>query len=271
MVERYRRSKRKRQLMGNHQKCWIWGRHTVLETLRAGKWPILELIVSRELAETERREVFGLAAEAGLRVRLEESDAIRRLCGSGEHQGLIARMPPYPYDSVDSLLETCPPAPLFVILDSFQDPYNFGALLRSADIFGVDGVFVSDRGQVDVTSLAARASAGAVNHVRIAQVASLPELARRLRERGVSLVAASEKAQTPVSQFDFRQAAAVIIGNEGAGIRPELLELCDAHVTIPQQGHVGSLNAAVSAGVLLYEASRQRSGSPQTFPGIGAD
>jgi 23S rRNA (guanosine2251-2'-O)-methyltransferase len=147
---------------------------------------------------------------------------------------------------------------LLLILDAIQDPHNFGAILRSADAMGMSGVFVGKTGQAEVTSLVARSSAGAVNHISLAQVDDLAGLAELLQSRGVQILGASEKEGIPADQCDFRRPTALVIGNEGIGIRPELLRLCDARVTIPQHGHVGSLNAAVSAGILLYEARRQR-------------
>lgn len=258
MVERYRRNQGRRKLLGNHQKCWIWGRNTVTETLNAGRWEILELRLSDALPKDERAGLREAAERHEIPVLVESNEALRKRCSSGEHQGMIAKMTEFPYADVESILGEKLDTPLFVVLDSMQDPYNFGAIVRSADVLGADAVFIGSDEQVGVTSLVARTSAGAVNHIPITRAESLDEAAAGMKATGVQLVAASESADAPLFDCDFRQPTALIIGNEGRGIGGELLQLCDRHVSIPQSGHVGSLNAAIAASVLLYEVSRQR-------------
>ncbi|HUG91400.1 MAG TPA: RNA methyltransferase, partial [Planctomycetaceae bacterium] len=258
MAERTRRGKRKRALLGSHQRCWLWGRHLVTETLRAGRWPVLELRLSERLPADELYQARTLATGRGLSVLLEPHDNLTRLARSPEHQGYLARMPPFPYDDLETLLARRPATPLYLMLDRVQDPYNFGAILRAADGLGADAVFVDVSGQSDVTSLTARASAGAINHVPLAQAADLPALVERLRGAGHLAAAASHTADADVFDYDFRGPTLVIVGNEGAGIRPEILSRCDRRVRIPQFGRVSSLNAAVATGILLYEVRRQR-------------
>ena len=168
-------------------------------------------------------------------------------------------MPAYSYDDADDLLSTHPDQPFYVVLDSIQDPYNCGAILRCAEAMAVDAVFVREKNQVEVTSLVARTSAGAVNHVALARVQDLCEVVRKLQHLKISVVAAHENADTNLFDCDFGKPTAVIIGNEGSGIHQELLNLSDQQVRIPQFGNVGSLNAAVSAGIMFYEVRRQRS------------
>ena len=261
MVERSRRGKRKQKLLGSHQRCWLWGRHLVTETLRAGRWPVLELRLSERLPREELYQVAELAAERGLKPIIEPHEDLTRRGRSSEHQGYLAKMPPFPYDELDTLLGRQPVNPLYVMLDRIQDPYNFGAVLRSADGLGVNAVFIGTAGQSEVTSLAARASAGAINHVPLARTGDLPALVERLREAGLMTAAASHTAEIDVFTCDFRGPTLVVIGNEGTGIGPEIVSRCDLQVRIPQFGRVSSLNAAVSAGILLYEVRRQRLGS----------
>lgn len=262
MVERAGRGKRRGKLLGNHQRCWIWGRHVVRETLRAGRWTPLELWLADRLPVAELDEARHLAAARGctVTVTVTESEQLTKRCRSAEHQGYVARMPPFPYDSPDDLLAPRPGTPLFVVLDRIQDPFNFGAILRCADALGVDGVFVDATGQVEVSSQVARSSAGAVNHLRIAEAGDLPGVLARMRREGIAVVAADAEADREVFDCDLRRPTAIVIGNEGTGLRPEILAECDERVRIPQRGHVASLNAAVSAGILLYEAARQRAG-----------
>lgn len=258
MVERYRRGKGKKKLLGSHQRCWIWGRNVVLETLRAGKWRPHEVLLADHLPPERREAAENLARHADVPYSIEPAETLQKKCRSSEHQGYLAKMPPFPYDDADSVLDKRPDEPLYAVLDSVQDPYNFGAMLRSAEVLGVDAIFLASREQVGVTSLVARTSAGAVNHVPLVRVDDLTVLVRELRHLGIAVVAASEKAGTELWQRDFRGPSALIVGNEGAGIREELLELCDQRVRIPQSGRVGSLNAAVTAGILFYEVHRQR-------------
>ena len=268
MVERYRRAKRKLRLLGNHQKCWIWGRNTVTETIAAGKWPMLELRLSDALSPADIDHWRSLASERQTPVFVEPPDVLRKLCRSGEHQGFLAKMTEFPYDTADDLLARRPPRPFYAILDSIQDPYNFGAILRSADALGVDGVIIGRDKQVGVTSLVARASAGAVNHVPLFQVVDLADFLRTLANEGIAVWIASHSAQRPAHECDFSQSSAVIIGNEGRGVREELLQLTDRRVTIPQYGRVASLNVATAASLLFYEAARQRAVSADAGHGV---
>ena len=260
MVERYRRGKGKRKLLGNHQKCWIWGRNLVTETLRAGRWIPVDLLLSQDVTANLRQPVVELAESLDVPFELVEPNRIRQLCGTAEHQGFAARMPDFPYTTVDELpgIVAGSKPVLLLICDRIQDPYNFGAILRSADCFGVDAVVIQETQQVGVTSLVARSSAGAVNTVPIVRHPSLPALATELAKLGVALAACSEKAVSDVAEADLAQAIALVVGNEGTGVRPELQEAVDIALRIPMHGSIGSLNAMVAASVTLYEAQRQR-------------
>lgn len=249
----------KRSLMGSHQRCWIWGRHLVRETLEAGRWPLAELVLSNTLEAGEREECRRLAEARGVPVREGLPALLERLAHTREHQGYLARMYEFPYESPRWLSRHLPSEGAFlVVLDGMQDPFNFGALLRSAEIFGVQAVIIPERNQTGVTSLAARASAGAVNRICIIRVPSLESAAEDLRKRRIRLIAATEKGKRLIQETNFMESVALVIGNESQGIRPELLRFCDAEVRIPQFGKVSSLNAAVAAGIFFYEVRRQR-------------
>lgn len=266
MVERSRRGKGKhkkqQKLLGSHARCWLWGRNLVRETLAAGRWRILELHLAENLPPEQLDEARSAAERLGSSVKVESQEVLERLAHTAEHQGYLAKMGPFPCWTADEVFAKAPGQPLFLLLDAIQDPYNFGAMLRSAGAFGVDGVFIGTHRQVPVTSMVARSSAGVVNHVPIVQVAWLPEIADRLRTRQIRVIGASEKADQPLTACDFREATAVVVGNEGTGIGPELLSRCDELVRIPIAPAVGSLNAAAAAAVFFYEARRQRSVAP---------
>jgi 23S rRNA (guanosine2251-2'-O)-methyltransferase len=262
MVERSRKSRRKRRakqpLLGSHQRSWIWGRHVVLETLKARRWPIYELRLANDLAQEDLESARRLAEEQQVPYIVETSDALTKLCGSQEHQGYLAKMSPYPYEDLESLDKHWPENPLLLVLDGIQDPYNFGAILRSAEVLGSDAVVVGTQNQAGITSLVARSSAGAVNYLKLIRTSDLAFALKSWKESGTRILGASEKSKVPISDVDCTGPIALIIGGEGSGIRSELLSLCDQLATIPQSGRVGSLNAAVSAGILLYEIHRQR-------------
>lgn len=262
---RDRRSKSDRTqkaVAGNHQRCWLWGRNAVLEALRNARWLPLELVLSEQLAPDLRGEVRTLASQAGLSIETATHERLTDLCHSREHQGLIAKMPPFPYRDFDSVLCSSflpnAPAPLFVLLDSVQDPFNFGAICRSACVFGATAVIVARHAQVEVTTHVARSSAGAINRLDIAQVEDLGAAIAALRARSVRVWATTITAKTIVGDLNLAAPTALLIGNEGQGVQPHLIAACDGEVTIPQATPFDSLNAAVAAGVVLYEAHRQR-------------
>ncbi|NOX56645.1 MAG: RNA methyltransferase, partial [Planctomycetes bacterium] len=181
-----------------------------------------------------------------------------RRCGHDDHQGYIAKMPPFPYESPEIVVRKAPSCPVYLLLDHLQDPHNFGTILRSAAAFGVDAVFVPNQGQVKVTSAVARSSAGAVNQVAIAEVESLADWAEQLRRKGVRIVATAPDASRPIFDCTWTGPSAVVLGSETRGVSPEVLSVCNEQVVIPQSGELNSLNVAACASICLYEISRQR-------------
>jgi 23S rRNA (guanosine2251-2'-O)-methyltransferase len=260
MVERYKRGKGKKTLLGSHQKCWLWGRNLVLETLAAGRWPLADLFLSDALSPEAMATATSRAETLGVSVSVNPVAALEKLGHTAEHQGYLARMGEFPYLSFNDLpVSGSGGQPAFyVMLDGIQDPFNFGAVLRSAEVFGVDAAIIPASGQVGVTSMVARSSAGAVNRIPIARVESLDAAASALTGRGVVLVGASEKAAREIAACDLRRPVCIVVGNEGMGVSPAILARCGEIVRIPQHGRVGSLNAAVAAGVFFYEVRRQR-------------
>ncbi len=249
----------KQPLLGSHQRSWIWGRNLLVETLRADRWLPHEIRIAVETSGLE--DIATLAEARGVEVRFEPAARLAQLCGANDHQGVIARMPPFPYAEATSLLDVALRSSadsILLITDHLHDAFNFGAIVRNAECFGVAGVIISTQRQVGVTSQVARSSAGAVNTVPIARVPDLVITADDFRSRGVRLIAASEHATSSLAEADLSGPIAIVIGNEGKGIEAELLGRCDLAVSIPLVGQISSLNAAVASGVVLYEAARQR-------------
>jgi 23S rRNA (guanosine2251-2'-O)-methyltransferase len=230
----------------------------VRETLAAGTWPILQLSLASDLDAERLDEARALATTRGVPCEVCPRVDLTRLCRSPEHQGYVAKMGVFPYQTIEQLLARHSDPSLYLVLDGLQDPYNFGAIIRSAEVFGVDGLCVGSSGQAEVSSFVARSSAGAVNRLPIGRAATVEDALRSLRERGVRIVGASEKSSVPAPQFDFRQPVVIVIGAEGSGLSDAVRELCHETVAIPQQGQIGSLNAAMAAAILLYEVRRQR-------------
>ncbi len=247
--------------MGNHQRCWIWGRHAIIETLRSGRWPIRELHISDQLSARDTQEVETLAGRAGVLVHRESSQRVGQLCGAGDHQGYAAQMPPFPYSRFDiSKLQSTDSAAnhVILVLDRIQDPFNLGAIIRSGEFLGFRRFVVGEKSQAEVNSQVVRSSSGAINHVDIARTADLAEAVSRCRDAGFQVVGTDQHAAGPIWSADLSSRLVVVIGSEGAGMSPELREQCDGFLAIPKRGRLESLNAAVAAGIVLYEISRQQ-------------
>lgn len=257
-MERYGRGRGKRKLLGSHQRSWVWGRNAVLEILKAGRWPVAELHLGQDLPEAELALARHLAERQKAPVLRAPSARLTALCHSHEHQDYLAKMGEFPYADIEPLVLAAGTLPLYAVLDRLQDPFNFAGIIRSAEVFGADAIVIGEHGQAKVTSAVARGSAGAVARLPIVLAPDLVQAAQRLRAAGITLVAASEKAERSVTAHDFRRPTAVVIGNEGDGVGQALMAVCEAAVRIPQSGTVGSLNAAAAAAVVFYEARRQR-------------
>lgn len=272
MAERSGKRPKKHKFSGNHQRSWLWGRHAVIQTLQSGLWPVHEIYTSREAFE-QSEELISAKQREGVPVEIVALDRLEQLCRSAEHQGLVARMGEYPYRSVErfeqelqlvmnSSASQQPDSggriqPLIVICDRIQDAFNFGAILRCCDGANVLGVIVGNRAQAQVTPHVARSSAGAINYIPVVKSSDLLATAARLKTLGWQLVAADCNATQSVWDTPLTGCTALVIGSEAHGIHPELLAHCDQRVCIPMHGQVTSLNAAVAAGIMLYEIRRQ--------------
>ncbi|OFW50589.1 MAG: 23S rRNA (guanosine(2251)-2'-O)-methyltransferase RlmB [Acidobacteria bacterium RIFCSPLOWO2_12_FULL_68_19] len=233
----------------------IYGINAVLEALRAGR--VRELRVgAREGGRMQ--EVLSLAGERGVRVRRVPPEALDRDARHGVHQGVVAIIEHARDYALDELLRGAGGPPLLIVLDGIEDPHNLGAILRTADAAGVDGVVIQSRRAAPLGGAAAKASAGAVAHVRIARVVNIARTLDELKTAGVWSVGLAAGAATLYDAVDFTLPTAIVLGAEGAGLRRLVRERCDVLAAIPLGGHVDSLNVSVAAGVALFEAVRQR-------------
>ena len=233
----------------------IYGINPVLEALRAGR--VRQVRVGDRGGE-RMRELLALAERQGVDVKRLPPDVIARQAQGGVHQGVVADVEDPGTYSVADLVRGARGVPLIVVLDGIEDPHNVGAILRTADAAGVDGVVVQTRRSAPLGGVAAKASAGAVSHLRIAEVVNIARALEELKDAGVWTVGLAGEAPATYDRIDFRQPSALVLGAEGPGLRRLVREKCDFLASIPMGGHVDSLNVSVAAGVALFEAVRQR-------------
>lgn len=188
------------------------------------------------------------------------AEELERLCGSPDHQGVIAEVDPYPYADPSSLFENDDGQGLVVALDQIQDPHNLGAVCRAAEVAGAAGVVIPERRAASITAAACKASAGAVEHLRVARVRNLADWLAEAKGGEAWIYGAEAEAERRYTEVDWAGRAVLVLGSEGKGLRQRVAKTCDELVSIPIAGNVGSLNASVAAAVILFEARRQRVG-----------
>jgi len=233
----------------------IYGLNPVLEALRSHADRVHYVGVAREHGSKVQR-VLSEARKAGVPVRMLPAEQVDRLANRGVHNGVVADVSETGYADFDDVLAR--EATSFVlILDGITDPQNLGAILRAAEGFGVDLVVLPQHESVGLTPAAVKASAGASEWVPVAQVTNLARAIETLKKSDYWVYGAAAGGDRP-DAIDFRGKVALVLGNEGKGIRRNVLEHCDRTVTIPMQGHVESFNVATAAAVLCYEVRRQQ-------------
>jgi 23S rRNA (guanosine2251-2'-O)-methyltransferase len=237
----------------------IYGVLPVLEALRANPRRIEKIVIAEGAREHRLREILELARAADLLVERQPRERFQRIVAEdANHQGVVAIAAAADYSDADEIFENASPTPLFVLLDSVEDPRNFGAILRTAECAGVDGVFVPERRAAGLTETVAKAAAGATEHVKVAKVQNLNRLIEELKRRDIWVVGTAGGAETDYTEWEWTRPTALVLGGEGGGLHRLVAENCDALVKIPMYGKIDSLNVSVAAGVVLFEARRQR-------------
>jgi 23S rRNA (guanosine2251-2'-O)-methyltransferase len=233
----------------------IYGLNPVIEALRAGRARSV-----RVAGRGDRRiqDLLRLAAEARVPVQHVDVGDLDRAARGGVHQGVVAEFEDARDYDVMELVNGSRGAPLILVLDGVEDPHNFGAILRVADAAGVDGVIRQTRRSAALDGAAAKASSGALAHVKIASVVNVARALDQLKAAGVWTVGLAADAPLRYSDVDLTLPTALVVGAEGSGLRRLVRERCDRLASIPMAGHVGSLNVGVAAGVVAFEAVRQR-------------
>ena len=234
----------------------IYGINPVLEALRAGR--VTAVRVSPR-GDERLTQLVAQAEKQGIPVRRAKADELDRFARKGVHQGVVADVrDDHAHLSVEDLVRGASGAPLLVVLDSIEDPHNVGAILRSADAAGADGVVRQSRHAARLDGAAAKASAGAVSHVKVVEVVNIARALEDLKQVGVWTVGLAGGAPKRYDEVDLTLPTAIVLGAEGTGLRRLVAERCDWLVSIPMGGHVQSLNVSVAAGIALFEAVRQR-------------
>ncbi len=233
----------------------IYGIHAVAEALAARR---LARLVHVRGGGTRIDEIVARAVELRIPVETVDRRALDKLTHGGVHQGVAGEVQQVAAYTLEELVTAATGAPLLVVLDGIEDPQNVGAILRSADGAGADGVIRQARHAASLDGATARASAGAVHHVRIATVVNISRALEELKELNVWTVGLDADATERYDEVDYTQPTAFVVGAEGSGLRRLVRETCDRLVGIPMAGEVSSLNVSVSAGIALFEAARQR-------------
>jgi 23S rRNA (guanosine2251-2'-O)-methyltransferase len=238
----------------------VIGKHPVLEALRAGR-TLHRILVAEGGPDALPPEIVRTAAERNISLRPVPRERLDGL--ADHHQGVIAEGAPYAYADFDELLAVvreAPPErpPLLLALDTVQDPQNFGSLLRTALATGAQGALLPQRRSVGVTAAVGRASAGAIEHLKIARVVNLVRALQELKRTGLWVVGLDAEGREPYDRVDLTVPAVLVVGSEGSGLGRLVADTCDVTVRLPMYGPLDSLNAAVAGSIVLYEAVRQR-------------
>ena len=236
------------------------GRNALTEALKAGR-TIDKVFVADGDTDRGLQRLAAQAKEAGAVVVPVDRRKLDQMSTTRSHQGIIALVAAHDYCTIDDILEEAASrgeAPLIVICDELSDPHNLGAIMRSAECAGAHGIIIPKRRSVGLTATVAKASAGAVEYMKVARVTNINNAINELKEKGVWIYGTAAEGSIPMYKADLTGPAAIVIGNEGDGMSQLVRKNCDVMVHIPMKGKITSLNASAAASILLYEAVRQR-------------
>ncbi len=236
------------------------GRNAVTEALKAGR-TIDKMFLASGDTDSTLRYIASLAKKNGAVVTYCDRRKLDTMTQTGAHQGVIAMAAAHDYATIDEILAAAQEkgeAPLVVICDEITDPHNLGAIIRTAECAGAHGVIIPKRRSSGLTAVVGKASAGAMEYMKIARVSNLAAAIQTLKDHGVWVYGTAADGAAPLYQTDLTGPAAIVIGSEGEGMGRLVKESCDFMVSIPMKGHINSLNASNACAILLYEAVRQR-------------
>jgi 23S rRNA (guanosine2251-2'-O)-methyltransferase len=241
----------------------IYGINPVLEALKADRSWVNKIIIAEGRQGTPLKRIQQLARQKGVPVQVRVKAVLTKLTGRENHQGVVGLLAGYPYSTLDDLLRASRSRPgrvCILVLDGIEDPQNLGSLIRTAEACGVTGVILPKDRAAGVTPAVVKVSAGAAVHTPVVRVTNLVNALEELKKEGFWIVGADSRAEKSLYAMRFDMNVGLVIGGEGRGIRPLVLEKCDFVVSIPMKGKISSLNAAVAGAVVLFEILRQQSG-----------
>jgi 23S rRNA (guanosine2251-2'-O)-methyltransferase len=251
----------------------LYGLHPVEEAVRSGSRRLDCVMLARERKDERLERLAETCRAANVRVSFESRDHLTRTARTDAHQGVLALVRERAFLGIEDLLKTKNPEQqhrFFLALDGVEDPHNLGALLRTADGAGVDGVIIPERRSAPVSAVVAKTSAGASEHVRIARVTNLVRSLEQMKQANVWVLGLDERGSPDYTDFDFRTDCVLVVGREGAGLHDLVKKTCDHLLRIPMAGMVASLNVSVAGAVVMYEAMRQRREPPAPKPAAPA-
>jgi len=237
----------------------IIGKNPVMEALRSGQ-DIDKLLVMKDNTDHVLKKIMDNAKKRNIIVNSVDKAKLEYLSNGENHQGIVALMAPFPFSTIDDVINHAKKKgrePFVVILDHLTDPHNLGAIIRSANVCGADGVIIPSRRSASLTAVSVKASSGAVVHTPIVKVTNLSQAIEELKKKGFWIMDADMKGR-PYYKADYKGSLAIVIGNEGVGISPKIKKQCDFSVTIPIYGEIESFNASAAAAIIFAEAAKQR-------------
>ena len=242
------------------QETKIFGIRAVIEAINSGK-TIDKVFVQKGLKGELFQELDSLLRKIAVNISYVPIEKLNRLSRNNNHQGVVAQISPIEFHDLDTLVTNITESgktPLFLLLDQLSDVRNFGAIIRTAECTGVDGIIIQKKGGAPVNGDTIKTSAGAVFKVPICKVDHIKDAMFYLQASGIKIISATEKTENTLYDVSFKEPCAIIMGSEGKGVSPSVLKLSDAKAKLPMYGDIGSLNVSVACGAFLYEVVRQR-------------
>lgn len=235
---------------------YIYGKNTVLEALNGDK----EVYKLYLLKNSVDNKIIHLCQKKHIEYIVTDKQELYNLVGKVVHQGIVAKVKGYDYATLDEILHSIPKGkqPLLLMLDGLEDPHNLGAILRTCDAIGVDGVIIGKNRSVGLTSTVAKVSTGAIDYVKVAQVTNLTRTLEYLKTQGFWVVGCDLNESKDYRAIDYNMPIVIVVGSEGFGISRLVKKQCDINVVLPMEGHVTSLNASVATALILYQAYNSR-------------
>ncbi len=238
----------------------VEGRNAVIELLESGR-DINKILIAKGEKHGSINKIIAIAKERKILLTELERNKLNQIAESQNHQGVIAIVPPYNYCELEDILQLAKQKeemPFILLLDGIEDPHNLGSIIRTAETAGVHGIIIPKRRAASVNSTVSKVSAGAVEYMKIARVNNLNETINYLKKQGLWICGTDMNTDVSYTKQDYKMPLAIVIGSEGFGISRLVKENCDFLVKIPMKGKITSLNASVSAGIIMYEVLRQR-------------